>query len=100
MSPSRVTEVPVRRSYTSSKAPAAETTAASDAQDRAEMLAEECRRLELAKSDSDAFGWFFERYDLPILQFLRSAVRNHDDAQELHDRVFLQALANLGKYRW
>lgn len=64
------------------------------------MLQEERRRLELAQTDASAFEWFYRRYDVQILLFLRSLVGNHDDAQELHDKVFTRALLNLKSYRW
>ena len=89
-----------RRSSAGSSSDEAAVVAAAEAEDRAELLREERHRLELAKADSNAFGWFFERYDVPVLLFLRSLVPNHDDAQELHDKAFLRALLSLGSYRW
>lgn len=90
----------VRRSKDRSEPQAAAALVSEEAGERLRMLGEERRRLRLAAADSEAFGWFYERYGASILLFLRSMVPNHDDAQDLHDRVFVRALLSLERFQW
>ena len=90
----------VRRSRDESDAHEPAASVAPGPADSSLLPAEECRRLALAQADPAAFRWFYDQYGPGILLFLRGLVRDHGVAEELHARVFAQALLGIDRYRW
>jgi RNA polymerase sigma-70 factor (ECF subfamily) len=52
-----------------------------------------------AKQDRAAFGVLYYRYAPRVYKYLRARLENDDDAADLTQQVFLQALAALPKYQ-
>jgi RNA polymerase sigma factor (sigma-70 family) len=55
--------------------------------------------LELGRADAQAFGVFYDRYEDPMLGFLRRATGRADLAADLTAEVFAVALASLDAFR-
>lgn len=51
-----------------------------------------------AQIDPDAFGELYNRYFTPVYRYLRSCVVSEEDAADLTQQVFLQALRGLPSY--
>lgn len=54
--------------------------------------------VELAKDDKEAFGAIYERYLKKIYNYVYYRVGNHQDAEDLTERVFYRAMAHINAY--
>jgi RNA polymerase sigma-70 factor (ECF subfamily) len=54
---------------------------------------------EIARGNTDAFGWVVRAYELPLRSYLASQVHHLDDVDDLAQEVFLTALRNLSGFR-
>lgn len=54
--------------------------------------------VELAKDDKEAFGTIYERYLKKIYSYVYYRVGNHQDAEDLTERVFYRAMAHINTY--
>lgn len=54
--------------------------------------------VELAKDDKEAFGAIYERYLKKIYNYVYYRVGNHQDAEDLTERVFYRAMAHINTY--
>jgi len=61
--------------------------------------ADEAALVAQAQSDSNRFGTLYERYRERIYAYLRSRTTSEEDAADLTQYVFVQALAALAHYR-
>ena len=60
---------------------------------------DEIELIDLAKTDSEAFGLLYDRYVVRIYNYIYYRVSNVGDAEDLTAKVFFKALDNIGKYR-
>ncbi len=56
--------------------------------------------IERARSDPEAFGDLYERYVTRIYSYVYHRTGNSADAEDLTERVFLQALTHLPSYQY
>lgn len=56
--------------------------------------------IERAKTDSEAFGDLYQRYVGRIYSYVYHRTGNQSDAEDLTERVFVQALAHLPRYTY
>jgi RNA polymerase sigma-70 factor (ECF subfamily) len=61
-------------------------------------LPDEAALIEQAKTDSPAFGELYQRYLGRIYSFVYHRTGNQADAEDLTERVFVQALTHLPRY--
>lgn len=59
---------------------------------------DESELVELAKTDSDAFGELYTRYVEKIYNYVFYRTSNHQDAEDLTARVFHRALSHIPRY--
>lgn len=64
------------------------------------MPEEELELVERAKTDPEAFGPLYERYLGRVYNYIYHRTGNVCDAEDLTERVFLQALAHLPSYTY
>ncbi len=64
------------------------------------MYEDELELVERAKADPEAFGPLYERYVGRVYSYLYHRTSDVSDAEDLTERVFMQALAHLSSYTY
>jgi len=59
---------------------------------------DESALIELAKTDSDAFGQLYERYYDKIFNYVYYRTSNVADAEDLTAKIFMRAMKHIGRY--
>jgi RNA polymerase sigma-70 factor (ECF subfamily) len=75
------------------------TISAISPEDCGDILGAEAALVRAAQEDLTAFAPLYERYRDRIYAYLRTRTRSAEDAADLTQQVFLQALAALPRYR-
>ena len=63
-------------------------------------LDQERQLIELTKTDVNAFGYIFEKYYDPILNYTLWRTGNVEDARDITAETFFKALKNIHRFKW